>query len=395
MRTRCVTCALFACWLAACGGGDDSNGGSAAAGSAGATNGGTGGGSSTTSGASGGSSSGGTQGVGGGSSGTSGASGVGGGAAGAASSDAGGGRDGSIATDAGATGAPIKYPPSFGVGDINAGIAHLNEFRTAIGGGMVTLDEASSAGCEGHLDYLIEEQMKTGKVTLTHDEPDHANSHYSAANEQAGMQSDLSWGGSTSGNGGQAFGSGVDLWINGLYHRRPLLEPGLMKVGAASKNGYNCLNYRAAGNTVTEKLAAPTLWPVSGMIDVPRAFSGSEGPCPTNPDNPLAGGTCNKGGFIPSATFYNWGTFQKSAIESVASATLTDDAAGTPVQLLAYYADGQAGHDPAHGYVSDEIALVPQAALDANKTYRVDIAAVVKGTMTNLSWKFTTGTRSE
>jgi hypothetical protein len=237
--------------------------------------------------------------------------------------------------------------------------------------------------------------MKTGSVGLSHDEPDHANSHYSPANEQAGMQSDLSWGGSGNGNGGQPFGSGVDLWINGLYHRRPLLEPGLTKVGAASKNGYNCLNYRAAGNTVSQKLAGPTLWPSSGMIDVPRTFTGNEGPCPSNPANPQAGGTCAKAGFIPSATFYNWGTFQKSAIESVASATLTDDAANTPVQLLAYYADAQSGHDPAHGFVADEIALVPQAALAANKTYRVDIAAVVKGTMTNLSWKFTTGTRNE
>src|SRR5262249_44288202 len=154
---------------------------------------------------------------------------------------------------------------------------------------------------------------------------------------------------------------------NGLYHRRPLLEPGLTKIGAASMNGYNCLNYRATGNTVIQKLAGPTLWPVSGMIDVPRTFAGSEGPCPTNPTNPQAGGTCAKAGFIPSATFYNWGTSQKSAIDSVASATLTDDAANTPVALLAYYADAQAGHDPAHGYVQDEIALVPQAALAANK----------------------------
>ena len=74
---------------------------------------------------------------------------------------------------------------------------------------------------------------------------------------------------------------------------------------------------------------------------------------------------------------------------------VTDDAANTIVPLLAYYADAQSGHDPAHGYVQDEIALVPQAALAASKTYRVDIAAVVKGTMTNLSWKFTTGTRNE
>jgi hypothetical protein len=187
----------------------------------------------------------------------------------------------------------------------------------------------------------------------------------------------------------------VDLWINGLYHRRPLLDPGLVKVGAASKNGFNCLDYHAAGNTVAKKLASPTLWPANGMTDVPRTFGGSEGPCPTNPDNPQAGGQCAASGFIASATFYSWGTFQASSINSVASATLTDQGANALVPLLAYYADGVAGHDPAHGFVLDEIALVPQASLGAGKTYRVDISAVVKGAPTNLSWTFVTGTRTQ
>jgi hypothetical protein len=397
MRTRRLICALSCYWLVACGG-DDSSG--VMPGGGGAQNGGHGGNVGTGTGGSSGASTAGTiQGSGG--SGALGAGGTGGGSAGTASTadgglpngDASSGRD--VAASDATSGAPLRYPPSFGMGDIAAGIAHLNEYRTAIGATPVALDEASSTGCEGHLNYLIAEQMKTGMVNLTHDEPDHANPYYSVANENAGKQSDLSWGGTGQGMGGQSFGAGVDLWINGLYHRRPLLEPGLMKVGAASKNGYNCLNYRATGNTVIQKLAGPTIWPSSGMIDVPRTFAGSEGPCLTNPANPQAGGACAKAGFIPSATFYNWGTFQKSAIDSVTTATLTDDAANTPVQLLTYYADAQADHDPAHGYVSDEIALVPQASLAANKTYRVDIVAVVKGTPTNLSWKFTTGTRTE
>ena len=72
--------------------------------------------------------------------------------------------DAASGVGAGGTGAPLKYPPPFGMGDIAAGIAHLNEYRTAIGAGLVTLDEASSTGCQGHVDYLIEEQMKTGMV---------------------------------------------------------------------------------------------------------------------------------------------------------------------------------------------------------------------------------------
>ncbi len=405
MRTRRLTCALFTCCLAACSGSVDDPGGApgaggtsspgttSSAGTGGAVNGANAGG------APGNASGGANQGsAGANGTGTAGAVGAGGSNmaaadGGSAAVDGGAGRDATTVDSAG-SGVPLKYPPAFGTGDIAAGIAHLNEYRAGAGVSSITLDEASSAGCAAHLDYLVEEQRITGMVGLSHDELDTTNTKRSTAGETAGKQSDLSWGGSSNG-GGQPFGSGVDLWINGLYHRRPLLDPGLVKVGAASKNGYNCVNYAASGNTVPKKLPGPTMWPASGMTDVPRTFTGNEGPCPSNPTNPQAGGTCAKAGFIPSATFYGWGTYNKSAITQVASATLTDDVGGTSVPLLAYYADAQSGHDPAHGFVADEIAIVPQAALAASKTYRVDISAVVQGTMTNLSWKFTTGTRNE
>jgi hypothetical protein len=295
-----------------------------------------------------------------------------------------------------ATAPSVAYPATLMGGDVPAGIAHLNVFRALVGASTVTLDAASSTGCEGHLAYLVEEQTKTGQVMLTHDESDHANSHYSVANEQAGMQSDLAYG-QDSRNGPQSLANAVDLWMNGLYHRRPLLDPGLVKVGAASNSGYNCLNYRAPGNTVVVIAPSPTLFPPNGTTDVPRTFVGSEGPCPTTPSDPLAGGTCPAGGFIPSATFYNWGTAQKGAIDAVSGATLTDvtSGTGTTIPLLAYYAGGVSGHDPAPGYVPDEIALVPMASLAAGRKLRVDIAAVVKGMPTTLSWTFTTGTRTE
>jgi hypothetical protein len=290
----------------------------------------------------------------------------------------------------------VAYPAVVVGGDVAAGIAHLNDYRATLGETAVTLDPTSSTGCEGHVAYLIAEQGIAGQVLLTHDEPDKNNPSYSVANEQAGLQSDLAYG-QDGRTGPQSLARAVDLWVNGLYHRHPLLDPGLVKVGAASSGGYNCLNYQAAGNTVINRLNAPTLWPPNGMTDVPRTFGGNEGPCPTLPANPLAAGTCVASGFIPSATFYNWGTSRSSAITSVASATLTDTTTGaaTAIPLLAYYAGGIAGHDPAAGFMVDEIALVPMASLPASRKLQVDIVAVVRGTQTPLSWTFTTGTRTE
>jgi uncharacterized protein YkwD len=320
----------------------------------------------------------------------------GGGSGGVASGGGSAGAGGSM----GGGGAPETsvYPPAAGAGDTAAAIAQLNLYRTALGLSQITLDDASSVGCEGHLLYLIEEADRLGQQGyLEHTESNHQNSHYSAANEAAGKSSDLAWGqsGGPGGVKGQSLGQAVDLWINGVYHRRPLLDPGLVKVGAASNQGYNCFNYNASGNTTVKKIDHPVLWPADGMTDVPRAFGGNEGPCPTNPADPLNATSCAGSGFIISAVWYNWGTNRASALTSVASVTLTNSATQADVPLLTWYADGVSGHDPAHGYMQDELALVPQASLAANTTYQVDVDAVVSGTATKLSWSFKTGSRSQ
>ena len=390
--------------VGACGGSDPNGAGTGQPGGAGGTGGTTAGsggwgvgGSSLTAGAGAGALLGGSPGVGGDAlGGVAGTAGGQGGTAPGGSGDSGG--SGGAAAGSGGAATGVAYPPAAHGGDTEAGIQELNRYRATLGLSQITLDAASSDGCTGHLQYLVEEAQKLGQMGyLEHTEPDHANSHYSAQNEQAGEASDLAWGEANGPGGatGQSLAEAVDLWINGVYHRTPLLNPGLTKVGAASLQGYNCFNYNAAGNTTVLKLDHAVLWPTSGMTEVPRAFGGNEGPCPTTPDNPLAGGKCNSAGFIISANYYNWGTNRQSAITSVSDVTLTDTSTQSPVTLLTFYADGVASHDPAHGYMKDEIALVPQAALTANTTYRVDINAIVNGTAAPLSWSFTTGSRSQ
>jgi hypothetical protein len=326
-----------------------------------------------------------------------------GGRAGANAGTSGGGSTsiaggGSATGGAGGASSALVYPPAAGTGDVVAGVEQLNRYRATLGLSSVTLDEASSTGCSGHLDYLIEEAETRGQMGyLEHTESNTSNSHYSAANEQAGKQSDIAWG-QRGGRGnavGQSFGQAVDLWINGLYHRHPLLDPGLVKVGGASKQGYNCMNYGAAGNTTVLKPASAVLWPADGMTDVPRTFPGNEGPCPTVPADPLNATSCDGSGFIISATFYNWGSNRTSAIGAVTSVVLTNTSTNMPVPLLTWYADRVADHDPARGYTPDEIALVPAASLAQSTTFRVDIDATVSGNATKLSWSFTTGTRNQ
>jgi hypothetical protein len=310
------------------------------------------------------------------------------------------GTDAATAVDAGTpldAGGGLVYPPFAAAGGtIDDGLAQLNLYRALVGLSTVALDAPSSTGCAAHLQYLICAAAAGGGTGyLEHTETGFPQCATDGG-AQAGIASDLAWGESSMNRVtvGESLGQAVDDWMNGLYHRTPLLNPGLTKVGVASTEGYNCLDYAASGNTVAARAATPVLFPPAGTTDVPDTFGGNEGPCPTAPADPLTATTCPGSGFIVSANFYGWSTGNASAIGAVASVTLTDTAASAAVPLLAWYADTIAGHDPAPGYVKNEIALVPQASLAAGHSFSVAIQATVSGQPMNLSWSFTTGSRA-
>ncbi|MBV9949001.1 MAG: hypothetical protein JOZ69_19285 [Myxococcales bacterium] len=316
-------------------------------------------------------------------------------ASGAGSRDGAGNGEAATGSD-GARGG-VAYPAfAAAAGTINDGLTQLNMYRALVGLTPVTLDAASSTGCAAHLQYLIcAAAAGGGNGYLEHTETGYPQCTGDGGGATAGIDSDLAWGQAFSNRQtvGQSFGQAVDDWMNGLYHRTPLLDPGLTKIGAASTQGYNCLDYAASGNTVTARAATPVLFPPVGTTDVPDTFSGNEGPCPTA-TNPQSATSCPGGGFIVSANFYGWGSRGASAINGVSSATLTDTVTGAAVPLFAWYADTVAGHDPAPGYVRNEIALVPQASLAAGHTFAVSIQATVSNQAMSLSWSFTTGSRA-
>jgi uncharacterized protein YkwD len=289
----------------------------------------------------------------------------------------------------------LVYPAFAADATTDGGLAQLNAYRALAGLSPVALDSASSVGCATHLQYLICAAAAGGGNGYL----EHTETGYPACatdgGAQAGVESDLAWGESESNRQvvGQSLGQAVDDWINSLYHRTPLLDPGLTKVGAASAQGYSCLDYGATGNTTSVRALSPVLFPPNGTTDVPENFVGNEDPCPTAPTDPLSAASCPDAGFIVTANWYGWGTVGGAAITAVSSATLTDTDIGAAVPLLTFYADNVSGHDPAPGYVHDEIALVPEASLAPNHTFTVTLDATISGQTAAVSWSFTTGSR--
>ncbi len=219
-----------------------------------------------------------------------------------------------------------------------------------------------------------------GACVLLHDEPDETNPHHAPLHEEAGVGALLACD-----REGLGLGRAVDRWVNSLYHRLPLLDPGLRRVGVATYAGFACLHY--ASGTVELTTERHVVWPPDGTTGVPRAFAGREQPCPTTPSDPqdTPATNCPASGFVLTSTWYGPQGPHTTAWTTEAPVLVRED--GESVPLLAWYADGVAGHDPVKGLIPRTVAWVPASSLAGETGYRARMAGT--------SWAFRTGTRLE
>jgi len=275
------------------------------------------------------------------------------------------------------------YPDeSAGAGTLDDGIAALNAYRARAGLGAVVADATWSSACLGHLRYLdhLSVSGHGGACVLLHDEPDEANPHHAPLHENAAAGALLACD-----RNGLGLGRAVDRWVNSLYHRLPLLDPGLVRVGAATYAGFACLHY--ASGTVALDTPRQVVWPPDGTLGVPRGFVGREQPCPTTPLDPQGtpATSCPASGFILTSTWYGPEGPHTTGWTNEAPVLLRED--GQIAPLLAWYADGVPGHDPVEGLIPRTVAWVPASSLAQTTGYRARMAGT--------SWSFRTGSRFE
>lgn len=271
-----------------------------------------------------------------------------------------------------------EYPdPPIPTGDVAAdGLAHLNWIRHIVGLPAVTQDLTSTHGCQVHLDYLEALSAEVGSPQLGHQE-DLSKPYASAEGNRAGINSVLSLGQSD-------ISDAIDGWINTLYHRLPLLHPGLQTVGIAYQNRYACILYR---DGTDERVVAPhpIFWPPPDIVGTDRQFGGNESPCPTV-ENPLGGGACPSSAAIPTVGLNGLGS-----LSAVTATYLRYDASG-PVPLFHLYYDGGPSPHEQMGYLGGSVAYVPLAMTSlANGGYEVTVNARVGATEQTYRWRFRTG----
>jgi hypothetical protein len=243
-------------------------------------------------------------------------------------------------------------------------LARANSFRKAAGLGAVSLDATLSKGCMEHAVY-----MKKNKGT---DAMAGLNAHTQRADLPGATPA-----GAACGKAADLFpgvsdlAGAVDAWMAGIYHRRPMMDPALTKVGF----GYATLDdgsYMAAlmfAKTKASPAGWPVAYPASAQTGVPLEY-GAEIPNPI-PNN-------GRGGYAV--------TLQFPAFDKVTGvkATLAAGKKAVPFYLS----------DPEHPATSfgqyGVVSLIPKQALDPSTTYTVKIDATWKGKAQTWSWSFTT-----
>jgi Cysteine-rich secretory protein family len=138
---------------------------------------------------------------------------------------------------------------------------YLNIHRTAAGLGPVGLDRELSAGAEQHAAYLALYPDQASRWPDAHDEQSDLEG-FSPSGAWAGAHSVIS-------NGPPK--ECIDLWLATFYHRLPLLQPGLLRVGYGQVGGVSVLD---AGSMVNPGQFWEAVWPYDGQTDVPRTFPG-------------------------------------------------------------------------------------------------------------------------
>ncbi len=242
----------------------------------------------------------------------------------------------------------------------------LNSYRATVGLPAAKLDAKLSAGCMEHASYMLQNRGTDAMEGL--------NPHTQRPNLPGATPA-----GAACGKAADLFPEVSDLgvavagWMAGFYHRRPMLDPGLVRIGV----GYAKLpegSYMAALMFVNDDDATNSAWPIrypaDHQSDVPLE-SANEIP------NPVPGG--GTGGYPI--------TLQFPAFDKVTAVTAKlTDANGKAVAFHLSDPDHPATSFGQYGVVS----LIPKLPLPPQAAFTVTISATWNTKPGTWSWTFTT-----
>lgn len=246
-------------------------------------------------------------------------------------------------------------------------LSRVNFYRQAVGLTPVSLDTLLSAHCREHTQYMMLNRGTEAVAGLNahNQRPELPGASRNGA--ECGKAADLF-------PGVRNLEYAVDVWMAGIYHRRPILDPKLERVGV----GYTQLpdgSYMAAlmfvnGAPPQSAPVSPVSYPADGQHEVPLEV-GAEYP------NPVPGG--GPAGYPITLQFP---PFDK--VTGVSAQLF--DAQGREVPFYLSDPEHPATFFGQYGIVS----LIPKKVLQPRTTYTVSISATWNDARIHRSWSFTT-----
>lgn len=244
-------------------------------------------------------------------------------------------------------------------------LARLNRHRRAAGAAESVLDEELSRGCLAHARYLLRNAGHPSTQGLGIHDEDPKLPGYSEEGRRAGRNAVIIAGGSPA--------AAVDDWMATFYHRIPLLDPELSRVGFGGVRGGPNGRVTVMDAFSGRGRQGPVLFPLPGQKDVPLRLLPGEAEVTAVPETRV-----QPSGFPVTATFPG------GAEVRGAFATLTDGE-GKPVEVWVMSPEK---HEPFAR--ANTVGVVPQEPLKPGTTYTVKLGARVAGKVWSREWKFTT-----
>lgn len=259
-------------------------------------------------------------------------------------------------------------------GDDDVMLKRLNEIRASVGLPLVELDPALSKGCKLHAEYLIKNEGNPKTAGLSAHDEDASLPGCTPEGAKAGKASDISF---------TSPGRAVDQWNDTLYHRIPMLQPTLRRVGAAAvaAGDYNVclLNLMSGNDGPRDPKFAVVAYPPDGAKGIGTEFGGEM------PD-PVPGGV--DAGYPITLTFFD----RQKVMEVVAKLFVgpppktKKDKWGAEVACFV-----STPEKPATTWTQwNTICLIPKQALAKGTTYTVKVTAKVNTAAFEKIWSFET-----
>ena len=244
-------------------------------------------------------------------------------------------------------------------------LEQVNSYRKRAGLEAVALDAGLTKGCRAHADYLVRNAGNPSTEGLGGHDEDPKLPGYSEEGRRAGKASDI------------AFDvdplAAVPDWMATFFHRVPLLDPDLRRVGFGAARGEKVGWIVVLDVTSGRGSGAVVFCPADGQQDVPTAYHAGErpDPIPESKGRPAA---------YPVTVMFPRG----AAVKDVTARLV--DARGQDVPAWVLTPEQTVDRD----LQRNQVCVIARQSLQPGTEYTVTVAAQVDGTDWKQKWSFTT-----